>query len=378
MEGEEEHKTTEEKTVIRISKTVQQIADFVFGKVIGDPDEVISRPSEIRKAKKGDISFLVYERYEKYLPECEASCLVVSYDFIEKKKDLMNKIKVRSFIGCENPLLAMLKILSLWEYNVSFPDDRGRELAYISPKAFISPGVLVFPFSYIGADVEIGENSVIMPGAFIGDGSKIGKGVYIFPNVVVYPFCEIGDNSIVHAGAVIGADGFGFVSYFGDILKVPQVGNVRIGKNVEIGANTCIDRATMSTTEVADDVKIDNLVQIAHNVEIGRGTRIAALTGIAGSSKVGEYCIFGGQVGVVDHVEIGDYTIAGARTAVTSSVKGGVVIMGEPAMERTRFLKVHTLYMRLPEIYDRLKRLESMVLGKNKTDTEEGEDIKHK
>lgn len=347
-----------------ISKTIQQIADFVFGEVIGDPNEVITRPSEIRKARKGNISFLVYERYEKHLPECEATCLVVPKGFCEKKRDLLPTLKVKNFIECENPLLSMIKILSLWEYSVSFPEG-GTRLAYISPTAKVHSGALIFPFAYIGAEAEVGENSIIMPGAFVGDGAKIGKGVLMFPSSVVYPFCEIGDNSIVHAGAVIGADGFGFISHFGEIIKIPQVGNVRIGRNVEIGANSCIDRATMNSTEIDDDVKIDNLVQIAHNVTIGRGTRIAALTGIAGSSKVGEYCVFGGQVGVSDHVEVGDFTIAGGRTAIMSSVEGGKVIMGEPAMERARFLKVHTLYTKLPELYERIKKLEEAITKKS-------------
>lgn len=341
--------------MLSISKTIQEIADFVYGKVVGDLEEIIVRPSEIRKAKKGEISFLVSPKYEKYIPECEASCLVVSSDFFQKVD--RHKIKVKNFIEVENPLLAMLKILSLWEYNVSFPTD-GRKFAYISPSAKVDPSALVFPFCYIGPNSEVGEKSVLMPGVFVGDGAKIGKGVFMFPNSVVYPLCEIGDNSILHAGVVIGADGFGYVSYFGDILKIPQVGNVNIGKNVEIGANTCVDRATMNSTEIGDHVKIDNLVQIAHNVSVGRGTRIAALTGIAGSSKIGEFCILGGQVGVSDHVEVGDYTMAGARTVIISKIEGGKVIMGEPAMERTKFLKVHTIYTKLPEIYERLRRLE--------------------
>ncbi|MCS7214157.1 MAG: UDP-3-O-(3-hydroxymyristoyl)glucosamine N-acyltransferase [Candidatus Calescibacterium sp.] len=359
--------TAEEKIVYKISKTIGQIADFVSGSVKGNPDELIFRPSEIQRAKKGDISFLVSDKYEKYLESCEATCLVVSQDFFERRKQILSKIRVENFIQVENPLLAMLKILSLWEYSLSFPEN-ARHLAYVSPKAYVHQSALIFPFSYIGADAQVGEKSVVMPGVFIGDGAKIGSGVFMFPNSVVYPFCEIGDNSIVHSGAVIGADGFGFVSYFGDILKIPQVGIAKVGKNVEIGANTCIDRATMNITEVGDDVKIDNLVQIAHNVYVGRGTRIAAMTGIAGSSKVGEFCVFGGQVGVVDHVEIGDYTILGARAVVISDIEGGKVYMGEPAMERIKFLKVHSLYTKLPEIYERLKKLEEEVFGKKKSE----------
>lgn len=340
------------------SKTLQELADFIYGRVVGDPNEVVFKPSEIRKAKRGDISFLVSPKYEKYLLDCEASCLVVSKDFLAKFQRV--NLKVKNFIEVENPLLAMLKILSLWEYKISFPDG-GRKLAYISQSAKVDPSALIFPFCYIGANSEIGEKSVLMPGVFVGDGAKIGNGVFMFPNSVVYPLCEIGDNSIVHAGTVIGADGFGYVSHFGEILKVPQVGNVKIGRNVEIGANSCVDRATMGSTEIGDDVKVDNLVQIAHNVSVGRGTRIVALTGIAGSSKIGEFCILGGQVGVSDHVEVGDYTLVGARTAIISNVEGGKVVMGEPAMERTKFLKVHTIYTKLPEIYERLKKLEKEV-----------------
>lgn len=344
-----------------LEKSLSEVAEFLGGKLIGNPDEKVSRPAEIQKAVEGTISFVSSPKYERFIYSCNATCLVVEPGFYERKKDEIDsgKIKVRNFIEVENPLLSMLRYLSLFEYEVSFPGNVG--LSYISPSAFIGKNVAVFPFSYIGANVEVGDGSIIMPGVFIGDNSKIGKRVLIFPNAVIYPYSEIGDDSIIHAGTVIGSDGFGYISYFGEIKKIPQVGIVRIGKNVEIGANSCVDRATMDATEIGDDVKIDNLVQIAHNVKIGKGTRIAALTGIAGSSSVGENCIFGGQVGVSDHVEVGDFVLAAARSAIISKIESGKIVMGEPAMERTKFLKVHGLYLKLPEIWERIKKIEKEI-----------------
>ncbi len=343
-----------------IEKTLKEIADFVGGEIYGDENEKVFAPSDISKAKKGNISFLISEKYEKYLYESQASCLVTEKGFLNRKKDEVKNLKIKNFIEVENPSLAMIRILSLWEYKIHFPKE-AKSLSYISPTAKIGKDVLVFPFCYIGKDVDIGEFSIIMPGTFVGDGSKIGRRVTIFPNVSIYPFCEIGDNSIIHSGAVIGSDGFGYISHFGEIIKIPQVGTVKIGKAVEIGANTCIDRATMTETIVEDDVKIDNLVQVAHNVKIGKGTRIASLTGIAGSSEIGEYCIFGGQVGVVDHVKIGDFAIIAARSAIISDTEGGKILMGEPAMERGKFLRIHSLYLKLPDLYERIKKLEKEV-----------------
>jgi UDP-3-O-[3-hydroxymyristoyl] glucosamine N-acyltransferase len=344
------------------SFSLKYIADFLSGELIGDPDERVFSPKNIEEAKEGDISFLVNPKYEKFLEKTSATCLVVEKGFFLKKKDKIEagKIKTKNFIEVENPYISMIKLLSLWEYKSSFPEG-AENLSFISKTAKIGRDCLIFPFCYIGDDVEVGENSILFPGVFVGDKSKIGKGVVVFPNAVIYPFTEIGDNSIIHAGAVIGADGFGYISYFGDILKIPQVGKVKIGSRVEIGANSCVDRATMGQTEIGDDVKIDNLVQIAHNVKIGKGTRIAALCGIAGSSKIGEYCVFGGQVGVVDHVNMGDFSIVAARAAIISDVEGGKVIMGEPAMDRAKFLKIHALYLKLPEIYEKIKKLESEI-----------------
>ena len=346
-------------SMVPVEKSLKEVAEFLGGKLIGDPSEKVSRPAEIRGAKKGSISFLSSPKYERFIEDCEATCLVVEHGFYQRRKKEIDegKIKVKNFIEVENPLLCMLRFLSLFEYKISFPDG-AENLSFIASSAKLGRDVAVFPFCYVGAGAEIGDGSILMPGVFIGDNSKIGKRVLIFPNAVLYPYSEVGDDTVIHAGAVIGADGFGYISFFGEIKKIPQVGVVRIGKNVEIGANSCVDRATLEATEVSDDVKIDNLVQVAHNVKIGRGTRIASLTGIAGSSHVGEFCVFGGQVGVSDHVEVGDFVLAGARTAIISKVESGKVVMGEPAMERPKFLKVHGLYLKLPEIWERIKKLE--------------------
>jgi UDP-3-O-[3-hydroxymyristoyl] glucosamine N-acyltransferase len=345
--------------MVKFAKTLREISDFVGGKIFGNPDELVFSPQSIEKAKEGEISFLVNPKYEKFIYETCATCLIVGSGFTERKKEEISsgKIKVKNFIEVENPYIAMVKVLSLWEYKSYFP-EASHNLSFVSPSAKVGRNTIIFPFCYVGKQVEIGENCVLFPGVFIGDFSKIGDRVVIFPNSVLYPFSEIGDDSIIHAGAVIGADGFGYFSFFGEIIKIPQVGNVKIGKRVELGANTCVDRATMGSTEIGDDVKIDNLVQVAHNVKIGKGTRIAALTGIAGSSEIGEGCIFGGQVGVVDHVKVGDFSVIAARSAIISDIHGGKVIMGEPAMERTKFLKIHSLYLKLPEIFERLKSLE--------------------
>lgn len=334
--------------------TARNLAEFLGGELEGEDIEV-EKPSRINHADSKSVSFLTSRRYVKDLHNVEdGGLLITSKDIVERKPE-----NFRAVLWVSNPYLAMVKVLALWEYKMKEVD--GRNLSWISSDAKIGKNTVIFPFCFVGSGVQIGENCVLFPGVFVGDFCKIGDGVVIFPNVVLYPFTEIGDNTVIHAGAVLGADGFGYITHFDEIIKVPQVGGVRIGKNVEIGANTCIDRATMNFTEVEDNVKIDNLCQIGHNSKIGRATRIAGLTGISGSVEVGMWCLLGGQVGIADHVKVGDFAILTARCGVVSDVPSGKVMMGQPALERRKFLRINAVWMNLPELLERVRKLEKKV-----------------
>ena len=241
-------------------------------------------------------------------------------------------------------------------------------LAFVSPTAKIGENVYIGAFAYIGDNVEIGDNCQIYPHATIYDGAKLGVNCIIYPNVSIYHECILGNNVIIHSGTVIGADGFGFAPNGGQYDKIPQIGIVTIEDNVEIGANSCVDRSTMGTTLVKKGVKLDNLVQIAHNVEVGENTVMSAQVGIAGSTKVGQWCMFGGQVGIAGHINIGDKVFLGAQSGVPSSLNSNQTLIGTPPMESRPYFRSQALFQRLPEIYKDLIALKKEVeeLKKNK------------
>jgi UDP-3-O-[3-hydroxymyristoyl] glucosamine N-acyltransferase len=323
--------------------SAQQIADFLSGEIIGNPEVTVSGFSKIEEAGPGTLTFLSNEKYEHYLYSTNASIVLVNDRFEIKGSVKSTLIRVKDAYAS----LAML--LSLIEKNK--PRKSGRENpSFTSESAQIPEKTYIGAFSYISDNVKIGENVQIYPQVFIGENVSVGDNCIIYPGVKIYYDSKIGNNCIIHAGAVIGSDGFGFAPEGLSYNKIPQIGIVEIEDDVEIGANTTIDRATMGKTIIRKGVKLDNLIHIAHNVEIGENTVMAAQVGIAGSTKVGKHCMFGGQVGVAGHIEIGDNAQLGAQTGIPSSVKPGAVLLGAPGMNVRDFARSWAVFKNLPEL----------------------------
>jgi len=294
---------------------------FVNGTVCGNPTIEIFEVAEIQDAKVGSITFLGNKMYNKYLENNSASATIVSDEKL---------IKGKNGIVVENPQLAIAKVLTMFFPKQSFI-KKVHPKSFIDSSAKIGKDVTIEAGAVIEAEVELGENTFIGANVFIGKNSRIGSGCKIFQNVVIYDTTIIGKRSVIHGSVVIGCDGFGFVPGDDEHFKIPQIGRVIIGDDVEIGANTVIDRATIGETIIGDMSKIDNLVHIGHNVKIGKGCLITAQVGIAGSSKVGDNCQMGGQAGIVPHVEIGSNSIIAAKSGVTKSLKGSQMYGGYPA-----------------------------------------------
>ena len=341
--------------------TAKQIAAFIGGRVEGDENIAISSFAKIEEGREGAISFVSNPKYLHYLYETKASIVLINEDVEIEKPVSATLIRVKDAYGC------VAKLLQL--YAASKPKKTGIDpSAYISPTAKIGSEVYIGPHACIGDNAEIGDGCQIYPCAVVGDGVRIGKESVLYPNVTIYYGCEIGNNVTIHAGAVIGADGFGFAPSPEGYSKIPQIGNVVIEDCVEIGANTCIDRSTMGSTIIHKGVKLDDLVMIAHNVEVGANTVMSAQVGIAGSAKVGEWCMFGGQVGIAGHITIGDKVMLGAQSGVPGSLKGNQSLIGSPPMELKPFFKSQAIIRRLPEMYKQLNELQKKVdeLEKNK------------
>ncbi|MFC2091048.1 UDP-3-O-(3-hydroxymyristoyl)glucosamine N-acyltransferase [Bacteroidota bacterium] len=325
--------------------SAKTIADFLNGTIDGDPAITINDVAKIEEGHTGALSFLSNPKYEKYIYESESSIIIVNDDFIPSKDIKATLIKV------ENAYEAFGSLLRLYEQ--SKPKKSGiSEHAAISESSQLGKELYVGEFAVIGANVIIGDSSLIYPQVYIGDNVSIGANSILYPGVKIYNDCIIGSNCILHAGAVIGGDGFGFAADEGNIYsKVPQLGNVIIEDDVEIGANSTVDRATMGSTIIRKGVKLDNLIMVAHNVEIGENTVIAAQTGISGSTKIGKDCLMGGQVGLAGHISIADGTKIGAQAGIGSSVKNeGTIIMGSPAFNLSSFYKAYAVFRNLPEL----------------------------
>ena len=331
--------------------TANQIADFLKGEIIGDPEVKVSNFSKIEEGKAGTITFLANPKYTHYIYDTDADIVLVNSDFEPEKPVSATLIKVPNAYAALASLMEMI--------NKSTPRKNGIDaMSFIAPTANLGEDVYVGAFAYIGEQAEIGEGCKVYPQSFIGDNVKIGKNTVIYPGVKIYHNCQIGEDCILHSGAVIGADGFGF-SKEGDIYhKIPQLGNVIIEDDVEIGANTTIDRAVMGSTIIHRGVKLDNLIQVAHNCEIGENTAMAAQVGIAGSTKVGENCVFGGQVGLGGHITIGKNSQIGAQSGIISNIKEGSEIIGSPAMPVKSFFKSSIIMPKLPDMYRQLNALE--------------------
>ena len=313
--------------------TAKQIADFIGGRVEGNENATVSTFAKIEEGKEGAITFLSNPKYTPYIYETKASIVLINEDVQLEKPVSATLIRVKNAYECVAKLLQM--------YAASLPKKTG-----IHPLAFVSES------AQIGKDVYIG------PFTFVGEGVKIGDGSIINPNVTIYDGCQIGKNVTIHAGSVIGADGFGFAPNTEGYEKIPQLGIVIIEDNVEIGANTCIDRSTMGQTVIHKGVKLDNLIQVAHNCEIGENTVMSAQVGMAGSTKIGSWCMVGGQAGFAGHIHVADKTMVGAQCGVISNTKGnGENLIGSPAMDPKDFFKAKALYRRLPDMYKEISVL---------------------
>lgn len=327
--------------------TLGEIAAFLGGAVVGAEDVLISDIRSIEEAGDGDITFVANKKYLKQLQGTRASAVIVSPQVTAEGKNL---------VVVDDPYSAFGKLLGLF-----YPLDHGRSGvaadAYIEDGAEVSPEATIFPRAFISRGARVGRGAVIYPGVFIGNNVSIGEDSVLYANVSVYHSCVIGSRVTLHSGVIVGADGFGFSSPGAGNHKVPQVGFVQIDDDVEIGANTTIDRATLGKTWIQRNVKIDNLVQIAHNVVIGENSVIVAQVGISGSTKVGRGVMIGGQTGIVGHISIGDHVMIAASSKIHKSIKSGEIVGGAPQMPYKEWLEVEACRSKLPRMRATLQEL---------------------
>ena len=313
--------------------TAKQIADFIGGRVEGNENAVVSTFAKIEEGQEGAITFLSNPKYTPYIYETKASIVLINEDVVLEKPVNTTLIRVKNAYECVAKLLQM--------YAASLPKKTG-----------------VHPLAFVAESAQIGKDVYIGPFTYVGEGVKIGDGSIINPNVTIYDGCQIGKHVTIHAGSVIGADGFGFAPNTEGYEKIPQLGIVIIEDDVEIGANTCIDRSTMGQTVIHKGVKLDNLIQVAHNCEIGENTVMSAQVGMAGSTKIGSWCMVGGQAGFAGHIHVADKTMVGAQCGVINNTKGnGENLIGSPAMDPKDFFKAKALYRRLPDMYKEISAL---------------------
>lgn len=335
--------------------SVEQIATFLHGEVIGDGSQKVSNLSKIDEGKPGTLSFLANSKYTNFIYDTEASAVLVRRDFTPEREVKTTLIKVDDPYACLALLLNMVD-------QATRPQKNGiEENSYIADTATVADNVYVGAFAYIDEFATVEDGCKIYPQCYIGNKVKIGKNCIIYPGVKIYHNCVIGNNVIIHAGTVIGSDGFGFAPQNGEYVKIAQIGNVVIEDNVEIGANTTIDRATMGSTVIKRGAKLDNLIQVAHNVEIGESTVMAAQVGVAGSTKLGKHCMIGGQVGFAGHITIGDNVNIGAQSGIPNSVESGSNLLGYPAVPAKEFARQVVLTKRLPEINATIKTLQKEI-----------------
>ena len=335
--------------------TAKEIAHKLGGTVEGDENVVIYKPCRIEEVDEHGITFLANPKYTHYIYERKAAAILIAKDFhLEHPVDA-------TLIRVDNPYLCVARVLHL--FNSANGPKRGRSCrSSVHHSAKVGKGCYIGQFAVVGKKAKIGNNVQIYPQVYVGDYCEVGDNTILYPGVKIYRECKIGNNCILHAGVVVGADGFGFAPKDdGSYGKIDQLGNVVIGDDVEIGANTCIDRATMGSTIIHQGVKIDNLCQVAHNVSIGKNTVMASQSGCAGSGKVGEQCVIAGQVGIVGHVTVGDNVTIAAQAGVTNNVKSGSVMLGSPAMDGAKQKRIFVLMRKLEEMYNRLGALEKKV-----------------
>jgi UDP-3-O-[3-hydroxymyristoyl] glucosamine N-acyltransferase len=333
--------------------TASTIAGFLKGEIEGDPNTIVNNVAKIEEGFKGALSFLANPKYEHYIYTTKSSIILVNKSFIPSSKVEATLIRV------DNAYEAFASLLRLVDQ--ARPRKKGiHPTAVIEPSAKIGSDVYIGAYAYIGENCTIGDNSALYPHVYVGDSTRIGKNCTLNPGVKIYHECILGEGCTIHAGTVIGSDGFGFAPQSEtEFMKIPQLGNVVLEDHVEIGANVAIDRATMGSTIIRKGVKLDNLIQIGHNVEVGENTVMAGQTGIAGSSKIGKNCMFGGQVGIAGHIKIADGTKIGAQAGILGDVKNeNTTLLGSPAIDPKDFLRSSVLFRKLPDLKTRIDNLE--------------------
>lgn len=340
--------------------SAQQIAGFLNGTVEGKPDTKVSNLSKIEEGKEGTMTFLANPKYTPFVYTTRASIVVVSKEFTPSQPVTTTLIRV------EDPYQSFAKLLEMFN-SMAGAKKEVSSLAFIATSAKTGKDLSIGAFSFISENTEIGENVSIFPQVYIGENVKIGNNCIIYPGVKIYHDCIIGNDCTLHSGVIIGSDGFGFApSNDNNYQKIPQVGNVILEDHVEIGSNTTIDRATLGSTFIRKGVKLDNLIQVAHNVEIGENTVIAAQTGISGSTKIGKNCMIAGQVGIIGHITIADNVKIGAQSGIGGSItQEGAIVLGSPAIDVKKTRRNYIHLANLDEIVRRINHIEK-VLKDNK------------
>jgi UDP-3-O-[3-hydroxymyristoyl] glucosamine N-acyltransferase len=333
-----------------------QIALLINGKVEGDPTVSVASFGKIEEAKEGELSFLANPKYEEFIYSTKASVIIINDDLVLKQPIAATLIRV------PNAYSAFATLLTKYQEIAQQQLAGIQEPSYISKTATYGQNVFIGAFAYLGEKVNVGNNTKIFPNAYLGNNVSVGDNCVIHPGVKIYHDCKIGNNVIIHGGTIIGSDGFGFAPQAdGSFIKVPQIGNVVIEDNVEIGSNTTIDRATIGSTLIKAGAKLDNLIQVAHNVEIGNSTVIAAQAGISGSTKIGNGVMIGGQAGIVGHIQLGDGAKVNAQSGVSKSIEPGKAVTGSPAYDYTSALRSQAAARKLPELEKRVKELEALI-----------------
>ena len=337
--------------------SASQIAAIVNGEIIGSSSVIVTDLAKIEEGQEGTLSFLSNPKYEEFIYTTKSSICIVNKDFIPVKPLPLSL----TLIKVENSYTCFAQLLELYD-NLNKKEAKIEQPSFIDNSAVIGSDLYLGAFAYIGKNVEIGNNVVIYPNVYLGDNVKIGSNTVLYPGVSIYFGCKVGENCIIHAGTVVGSDGFGFApNSEGVFQKIPQIGNVIIENNVEIGSNCAIDRATMGSTFIREGVKIDNLCQIAHNVDIGKNSALAALVAVAGSAKIGKRVMIGGQAAINGHLSIADDTKIVGQSGVVKTVKEAVTLMGTPAIPLNDFKKSSVGFRKLPFILSKLEELEKKI-----------------
>ena len=334
--------------------TAKQIAAYVGGEIIGDENVTVCTFAKIEEGVKGTLSFLANPKYASYIYDTQSSIVLVNNDFVPERPIQATLIKTA------NAYESLAKLMTLYE-SVKPKKTGISPMASVAASATIGENVYIGPFVSIGEKAIIGNNTVIEANTSVGDNATVGSDCILYNHVTIYHDCKVGNRCILHAGSVVGADGFGFAPGANGYEKIPQIGIAILEDDVEIGANTCIDRATMGATIIKRGVKLDNMVQIAHNVIVDEHTVMAAQCGVAGSTKIGSWCMVGGQAGISGHIKIGNQVKVGGHSGVTNSVQDGKAVMGYPSFEHTQFARATVIFKKLPEMYREMDALKKEI-----------------